>query len=482
VAHWKRLSALDASFLGIETERAPMHVGALVILDAGPLARPDGGIEFARIRRYFESALDKLPRYRQRVEWVPGIRHPVWVDDEHFNIHYHLRHTALPRPGDDRLLKRLAGRIFSQRLDRTRPLWEMWVVEGLTDNRFALISKIHHCMIDGVAGVDLMAALMRGTTDDTIPDAEPWEPRPRPSRSQLLASEIEHRAVGSRNVLDRIRGAVRDPRSWWEDARGTAEGLATSLWAGLAPASPTPLNPHSIGTYRRFDTCKLDLEACKAIKNQLGGKLNDVVLTIASGALATFLERRGERRETIADFRALIPVNIRRDADHGAGGNKVAMMLAELPIAERDPERRLARVTEITGYLKTQSHQVESSELIEELSNLTATSLVKEVFRLAGRQRAYNVVITNVPGPPFPMYLLGARIQEIYPLVPLFGNQAVGIALFSYCGQLFWGLVGDWQETPDLHEFVGDLEAAFGELCAAAKVSAGAPRDTASAP
>lgn len=467
MSHWERLSALDASFLGIETDETPMHVGALVILDAGPLATDEGGIDGRKLRRYFEVTLAALPRYRQRLAWVPGLRHPVWVDDEHFNIHYHVRHTALPRPGDERGLKRLAGRIFSQRLDRTRPLWELWIVEGLDGVRFGLISKIHHCMIDGMAGVDLMSALLRGTTDDSVPDGEPWEPRPAPSRAELLAAEVEHRALGSRTVFDRIRKAVSDPQAWWSEARHTAEGLATSLAAGLQPASPTPLNPKSIGPYRRFDTCRLDLDAVKQAKNRHGGTVNDAVLATAAGALARFLERRGERVEDMQDFRALVPVSVRRSGEHGAGGNKVAMMLAELPVAERDPARRMRRICEITTYLKNESRQVESSQLIEELSDLTATSLVRELFRIAGRQRAYNVVITNVPGPPFPLYLLGARIRELYPLVPLFGRQALGIALFSYAGGLYWGLVGDWQCTPDLHELVSDLEAAFAELCAA---------------
>ncbi len=469
----ERLTALDASFLGIESDAAPMHVGALLIFEGGPLAREGGGIDYDRLCRYTEAVLEQMPRYRQRLSWVPGLRHPVWVDDEHFTLQYHLRHTALPQPGDERTLKRLAARIFSQRLDRTRPLWEFWLVEGLEGGRFALIPKIHHCMIDGVAGVESMGALLRGTPDETLPSSASWAPRPSPSRSELLASELEHRARGSRMVLDTARKALSDLRGWWDGARDTAEGLMSTLGQGLSPASPTPLNPKDVGPYRRFDVCRMDLGEIKAIKQQLGGKVNDVVLTVASGALARYLARREVDLSDLADFRALVPVNVRKDSETGAGGNRVALMITPLPITEHDPVRRYERVRQITGYMKNESRQVESSALIEELSDMTASSIIREVFRFAGRQRAFNVVITNVPGPPFPLYLLGARLLEISPFVPLFRNQAVGLALFSYAGSLHWGLSADWAEVPDLHELVDDLDASFQELRAAAAAVCG---------
>jgi len=461
---WERLSALDASFLGLEDERTSMHVGAVVICDAGPLATEDGGIDFEKLCRFFRASLAIKERYRQRVEWIPGLGHPVWVDDEHFNIYYHVRHAALPRPGDERQLKRLAGRIFSQRLDRTRPLWEAWVVEGLSDDRFALIVKIHHAMIDGVAGVDLMTSLFRGTTDDSIPEVTIPPPRPRPTTTELLRAELDHRARGSRDVLDKVRGALRDPKGWWEGARDTAEGIASTLVSGLAPASKSPINPKRIGPNRRFDFAQFELARVKAVKTALDCKLNDVVLATACGALTRFFSRRNVDLSQLIDFRALVPVNVRKKGEHGAGGNKVAMMLANLPVTEQDPRRRIERICEIMGYLKTKSHQVEGSTVLEELADKTAAGLVKEVFKLAGRQRTYNVVITNVPGPPFPMYLLGGRIRELYPLVPLISTQALGLALFSYAGSLLWGLNADWQEMPDLHLFVDDLHAAFDEL------------------
>lgn len=481
MSHYERLSALDASFLGIETEHAHMHVGALIVLEGGPLATADGGVDFERIKNFLHGALCVLPRYRQRLEFVPGLRHPVWVDDAHFNIHYHVRHTALPRPGDERTLKRMAGRIFSQRLDRSRPMWELWVVEGLEGGRFALIPKAHHCMVDGVSGVDFMTALLRGTPDESMVEIEPWEPRPAPTKRELLMAELEHRARGSRSAWTKARSALQDIRGWWDGARDTATGLVDTLSAGIVPASPSPINPKKIGRYRRFDVTRLELSAVKAVKKELGGKLNDVVLATATGALIRFMKRRGADPSKLTDFRALVPVNVRKPGD-AAGGNKVSMMFANLPLAWSDPLKRFERVCETTAYLKTESKQVESSQIVEGLGDLTAVSMFREVLRLASRQRTYNVVITNVPGPPFPLYLLGAKIEAMYPLVPLLGNQALGMALFSYTGGLYWGLSADWESMPDLHEFTEDLQAAFAELADLAGVKLEAAPELAALP
>ncbi len=464
----ERLSALDASFLGIESDVAHMHVGALAVFDGGPL-RQGEGIDFERIRGYVDSALSSVPRYRQGLSWVPGLGHPVWVDDDHFNIHYHLRHTALPRGGDERALKRLAGRIFSQKLDRSRPLWEFWVVEGLPGDQFALIPKLHHCMIDGVAGVDFMARLLRPTADASEPErGEPFEARRAPSAAKLFASELGYRAGASRRALDRTRNAVHDFRGWLGETRDKISDVSSALRAGLSPASPTPLNPRHIGPHRRFDVCRLELDRVKEVKRRLGGTVNDVVLATATAALSRFLARRGVDVSKLDDYRALVPVNVRSKLDASAGGNRVAMMLAKLPIDERDCRRRYERVIEMTTHLKTESGQASGSQLLQQIGDATTPNLVRDVFRVAGMVRAFNVVITNVPGPPFPLYLLGAKLDSIFPLVPLFENQGVGIALFSYDGGLYWGLAADWSSVPDLHELADDLRAAFDDLHALA--------------
>ncbi|HUH05597.1 MAG TPA: wax ester/triacylglycerol synthase family O-acyltransferase [Kofleriaceae bacterium] len=459
--HFERLTALDASFLALETETAHMHVGAVITLEANGLENSDGGIDIDKIRTYIDSQLHRAPRYRQKLRWVPGLRHPVWIDDDQFNIHYHVRHTALPRQGDERQLKRMAGRLFSQRLDRSRPLWEIWVVELLEGDRFALIIKAHHCMVDGVAGAELFTLLLRGTPDASIPDARPWEPRPAPSGGELLAAELTHRATGTRSLLAELRDNLTEhAQSLWDETKRVAGMLKESL----TPASPTPLNPKAIGPHRRFDVTRFELADVKAVKNALGGTINDVVLAVTVGALARFFERRGIMASTLPDFRAMIPVSVRKRADGGTTGNRIAMMLAKLPIDEPDPVARFVKIHEVCEYLKHESGQADGAAKLEEVTDATVGALLSDVIKLAARQRPFNVVVTNVPGPPVPLYLLGARITEVYPLVPLYENQALGVALISYAGGLYWGLVADWQSIPDMHDLIGDLEAAFAEL------------------
>ncbi len=463
--HFERLSALDATFLAIENHDVHMHVGSVGLFEVGPLPGEDGALDIARIRTATESALQNLPRFRQRLAWIPFFDHPVWVDDERFNIHYHVRHTALPRPGDERQLKRLAGRILSQQLDRGKPLWEMWFVEGLEGDRFAVVTKVHHCLIDGISGVDLLVALLRTTPDPTVEPPRQWIPRPVPNARQLLAGELARRATLPAALLGAARGAVADPLRAARKARDALEGLAESVVPAVWPASSTPLNP-DVGPYRRFDWTRFDLDAVKEVKNRLGGTVNDVVVAAVTGALRTFLHRRGVRGEDL-QFRAMLPVNTRRQEEYGRLGNRVSFLLAELPLAEADPRRRLERVTETTQRLK-ESKQVHGFDLIEKIADWTSTEVAVRFARLGARARTYNVVVTNVPGPHFPAFLLGARMLEIYPVVPLYTNQALGIALFSYDGGLFWGFNSDWDAVPDLHDMVEAVQSEFEVLRKAA--------------
>jgi diacylglycerol O-acyltransferase len=461
-SHYERLSALDASFLEIEDTGTHMHIAATLLFDPGPLATPDGGLDMERIRAYVESRLKHIPRYRQRLELIPYEQHPVWVDDDRFNLFYHVRHTSLPRPGSERQLKRLCGRLLSQKLDATKPLWEIWVVEGLADGRFAMIAKVHHCMVDGISGVDLLTVLLSPTPDESFPPAEPWRARPAPSPRELVTGEIWRRAT---LPLDLARAAVRavtEPVRALGSALETAVGFAEVLGETATQAAATPLNPEHIGPHRRFDWLRLDLNQVKAVKTRLGGTVNDVVLATVVGALRRFLPRHQLPLEDI-DFRALIPVSVRAAAERGHLGNKVAQMLARLPLDERDPYRRLQRVTEVTTRLK-QSRQIEASELLEEFSDWAGSGLLTQMMRLGAQRRMFNVVVTNVPGPPVPLYLLGARLLEPYPSVPLFSNQALGIALFSYLDGLYWGVSADWDVVPDLHDFVEGLAESFTEL------------------
>ncbi|MEM8609586.1 MAG: wax ester/triacylglycerol synthase family O-acyltransferase [Myxococcota bacterium] len=464
----ERLSALDATFLDIETSAAPMHVGAALLFDAESLQLPHGGLDIDRLTRFAESALDRVPRYRQRVEWSPVLRHPVWVDDDRFNIRFHLRHTRLPLPGDDRMLKRLVGRLFSQRLDRSRPLWEFWVVEGVEGNRFALIIKAHHCMVDGVAGVQLLESLLAPAPQDAPSVATDWSARREPSPFQLLLGEVVHRARG-----------VRTLSGFGPRVKENLQGLQSVLQSGLKPTPKTAFTEQDISPYRRFDWTQFDLGEVKRVKKALGGTVNDVVVATATGAVRRFLSRRGTNVDRVERFRTVLPVNTRKSGGLSVG-NHVAMLLADLPISEPDPIKRLNKVIEVTTELKHRSNQAGGAELIEEVADLTTKRLVSELFRTAMRMRTYNLIVTNVPGPPFPLYMLGARLDAIYPMVPLMQNQNLGIALFSYDGGLYWGFNADWESFPDVHEFVEDLEASFEELrrCAdpaANEVQTGSP-------
>lgn len=448
---YDRLSALDTIFLDLETETVPMHVGAALVFDAKPLMLEHGGLDIERIRRHTLCALESIPRYRQRLAWVPGLNHPVWVDDDRFNIDFHLRHTRLPLPGDERMLKRVVGRLFSQRLDRSRPLWEFWIVEGVENDRFAFVCKAHHCMVDGVAGVGLLQELLQLAPPGPEREPQAWRPRPAPTRAQLLRDEIVHR----------IRG-LRELSHYAPRFRKDFGGLVGVLRSGMELGPETPFTAADISPYRRFDWTTFDVDDVKKIKNSLGGTLNDVVLATTTSAIRSFLRVRNVDVDTLKDFRAFLPVNIRKPGG-GSIGNQVAMLLAELPIAEPDPIERLQKIIAVTVALKKESNQPAGAQLLEDVANLTTRRLILGVSRAAIQRRAYSVVVTNVPGPPFQLHLLGAPMQRIYPLVPIPPTQNLGIALFSYDGKLCWGFNADWERFPEVHEFVEHLEAAFHE-------------------
>ena len=450
-AFYERLSALDATFLDVENETAPMHVGATLLFDARPLTLDHGGLDIERITRYTLAALDSIPRYRQRLEWVPGFGHPVWVDDDRFNINFHLRHTRLPLPGDERMLKRLVGRLFSQRLDRSRPLWEFWVVEGVENDTFALVVKAHHSMVDGVAGVALLEALLQIAPTAKESDPKEWKPRPLPSSAQLIQGEVKHRIDGMRKLSHFM------PR-----LRENFGGLAGVLGSGMKPAPRNVFIASDVSPYRRFDWTSFDLEEVKVIKNTLGGTINDVVLTVTTGAVRRFLAARQTDVDAVEGFKAFLPVNTRKPGG-GSTGNHVAMLLAELPVSEPDPVERLNKVIGVTTKLKKESNQAGGAELIEDIADMTTKRVISELYIASMRLRTYNVVVTNVPGPPFPLYILNAPMKAIYPLVPIMRNQNLGIALFSYNGGLHWGFNADWENFPDVHEFVEYLETSFDE-------------------
>jgi WS/DGAT/MGAT family acyltransferase len=462
--HYEPLSYLDASFLALETRTSHMHVTGVAIFDASPLKAADGGIEMDRIRAHIRSKLQYIPRYRQRLEWVPYDRRPVWVDDEHFDFDYHVRHTSLPRPGTDQQLRDLAGRIVSTKLDRNKPLWELWVAEGLSGDRFAIIAKIHHCMIDGLSGVDLTTILLNVSPDSTIEHPPEWVPRPAPTPTQLAVAEAARLSRRLVDGLTNVGEMIREGRAVTDRALDKSAAAISSLRSGwLSPSDRTPLNP-DIGPNRRFNWTEMDLEDVKAVKNSLGGSVNDVVLSVTAGAVRRFLiDNRGYQPSGVG-FRAMNPVSTRSAGQQGEMGNQVAMWLVDLPIGDRDPSSRYEAIKESTRNLK-QTNQALGAATIVELSSGTPITLLALASRLVGpRIRPFNMTVTNIPGPQFPMYLLESQMLASYPMVPLWAQHGIGVALFSYNGRLFWGVQADYDTLPDTDDFIGALHESFDEL------------------
>lgn len=474
--NYERLTALDNSFLLLERPNAYMHVASVCIHDAAPLQSEDGGVDIQRIRKGVAGVLHRIPRYRQKLAWIPLAGTPVWVDDAEFRIEYHIRHTALPRPGETIQLKRLAARVMAQRLDRARPLWEIWIVEGLADGRFAVISKTHHCMIDGVSGVDLMNVIMSPEPDAPVAEAPPFVPRRAPTDFELARDEalrqlrMPAQALRGLGALSQV--AAREAGAARREILSRLRSAALTLGTGLRRVSATPFN-RPIGPHRRFDWTTHPLAEIKAIRRALGGSLNDVVLAIVAGAVRRFLEyRRVDVRGL--KFRVLAPVSVRDESESGALGNRVSAWFVPLPISEAAPAARLRAIAEVTEGLKAQRSAV-GAQLLTQAAEWTPATLLSLGARNATRLQPFNFVVTNVPGPQLPLYLLGARMRETYPLVPLVDGSGFGIALFSYDGRLHWGFNADYELMPDLKRMVAFVDDAFAELCkAAAKASVAA--------
>ena len=458
---YERLTALDHSFLFLERANAPMHVGSIAIHEMGALRGREGGVDIELLRRGIAGVLHRIPRYRQRLAWVPLEGTPVWVDDDGFNLDYHVRHTSLPRPGDANQLRQLAARVMAQRLDRARPLWEMWVVEGLEGDRFALLSKVHHCMIDGVSGVDLMNVLMSPSQDAEIFEPSPFVPRPAPSPFELLRDEILRRARLPFEAVRDVRKLLREAEDTRRELSVRTRALRETLGGVLARRTPTPLNER-VCPHRRFDWLVMPLDELKAVRRALGGSLNDVVLTTVAGAVRRFLEHRRFPVEGL-DFRVMAPVSVRAANERGRLGNRVSAWLVPLPLAEPDPAVRLTTIAARTEELK-QARQAVAAEVLTQAADWTPATLLALGARNITRQLPFNLVVTNVPGPQLPLYLFGSRMLESYPVVPLLDGLGLGIALFSYDGKLCWGFNADWELVPDLDHFVSCVSEAFDEL------------------
>lgn len=466
--HLDRLTAVDASFLVQEASNSHMHIGGIILVEGQ--APP-----FQDFIEHIQRRLHLVPRYRQKLAFPPGDSgRPLWIDDPNFNIAYHVRHTALPTPGSEEQLLQLASRIASQQLDRSKPLWEMWVVEGLEDNRYALINKTHHALVDGVSGVDLATVLFDLEPNPPAPGmtVEPWSPRPEPSPAELVAAGLRDAARGVFGIASRALRYAQRPDKAAEEAREAVEGLGELVWAGLNPAPPTPLNVE-IGPHRHLAVTREQLDDFKTVKNAFGGTVNDVVLTCVSGALRKWLHSRGVRTEGL-ELRALVPVSIRTQEEHGALGNKITVMRGPLPVYIKDPVARLRFVKQSMDGLK-ESKQAVGAEVLTGVQQMAPPTILAQASRLNFSTRLFNLIVTNVPGPQFPLYVLGQKMVGIYPIAFLPKDHAMAVAIMSYDGEVNFGLLADFDAMPDVEEIAQGISDSLAELVRLARKRGPAP-------
>ena len=482
-----RLSALDASFLHLEKAGARLHVSSVTVFDGSPPP-------YLELLAHIERRLHLVPRFRQRLAEIPFDQgRPVWVDDPHFNLRYHLRHAGLPAPGSEEQLKNLAGRVFARPLDRTKPLWELLLVDGLGAHTgraeggagagaegswvggFALIAKSHHALVDGISAVDLTTVLF-----DAEPDAPPppaprraWTARPLPTPAQLLSDALVERATRPRELVRSARALVRAPRQVARGARDGLQAMGALAFAGLHPAPATPLNVPT-GPHRRYTWVDAQLGELQAVKDALGGTVNDAVLAVVGGALGRFLRHRGvDTRELV--LRALVPVSVRAEAEQGALGNEVAPMWVPLPVGVEDPVAQFGAIRDAIAASEA-SAQAVGARTLTELAGFASPTILSQAARLQQRQRSFNIVVTNVPGPQVPLYLLGRRLRALYPVLPLAERQALGIAVTSYDGRLGFGLLADYDALPDLEVLADALRTSIDALAGGASVPRRPPR------
>ncbi|MEA2245247.1 MAG: diacylglycerol O-acyltransferase / wax synthase, partial [Solirubrobacteraceae bacterium] len=376
--------------------------------------------------------------------------------------------TALPSPGSDEQLANLSARVFSQQLDRSKPLWELWLVEGLADGGFALLSKSHHAMIDGIAGVDLGTVLFDLSAEPPPPPQglEPWTPDRSPNPVDLLTAGIAGMTKATMALASKVVHALTRPERTLEEARVAAEGLGEIAWAGLNPAPASPLNVE-IGPHRRFAGVACELEDFKTVKNVFGGTVNDVVLAVVAGALRHWLRSRGVRTAGL-ELRALVPVSVRVAHERNGTGNRLAVMRGPLPVYVEDPVERLAVVREAMDDLK-ESKQAVGAEVLTSMQQFAPPTVLAQASRLNFSTRLFNLLVTNVPGPQFPLYVLGREMRSVFPIAFLPKDHALAIAIMSYNGQMNFGLLGDYDAMPDLDAFGEAIETSLAELVSLAR-------------
>ena len=448
-----RMSPLDASFLVIEDDNNPMHIGSVAVFE-GP---PPGYGDFIRM---VASKLPLVPRYRQKVRMVPlQLGRPVWVDDPNFQVLYHIRHTAVPSPGGDDELRNLAGRVFAQKLDRAKPLWEFWVVEGLKEGRWALISKVHHAMVDGVSGSDLMQVLLDHRPEYAEPVIEDWSPSREPTSIEVLADATIDRLT---EPLDALRGLPALARSPMPGGLSLGDvGRSLRAYSSVVFGKTVDLNG-PIGPHRRWSWAKSSLADIKTVRQAFPGTVNDVVLAVITRGFRDLLLGRGQDVEDRV-VRTMVPVSTRHPDE--VGGNRVSAMFPGLPVGIADPVERLTNIHQQMDGLKESNMAVAGDALVR-MGGFAPPTLLALGIRLASRlpQRTVNTVTTNVPGPQLPLYVLGRQLLEAYPFVPIQGNVRISIAIFSYLGGMNFGVTGDYDTTEDIDVLTAGIEKGMAEL------------------
>jgi WS/DGAT/MGAT family acyltransferase len=459
-----RLSSLDASFLFAEHRTAAMHVGAVMTF-APPADAPFDADAFTELIGH---RLALVPRYRQKVREVPGgLGLPVWVDDPDFDLAFHVRRSALPAPGTEEVLLELVGRLLARQLDRSRPLWEVYIVEGLADGRFAVVTKTHHAMVDGLASMDIGAVLLDLAPQPRETPGEEWNPAREPSGLELAASAAAHALRRPREVLDVAGRALADVREAAGAVTRTVEGV---LAAGRSAAMTRPVQPlnAATGEQRRYGMLRTSLADHRKVRKAHGGTVNDVVLAVVAGALRRWLISRGEPLTADTAVRAMVPVSVRARARNGASsGNSISAYLVDLPVTEEDPLVRLATVRGAMEVHKRSGQAVGARALVG-LVGLAPPIVHSLGARLASQYSSnfYNVLVTNVPGPPRPLYAMGGRMLDMFPVVPLAGGQAVAVGITSYDGGVHYGLTADRDALPDVHVLAEAMGESLAELVA----------------
>jgi WS/DGAT/MGAT family acyltransferase len=448
----------------MEDSRKHMHIGGVSLFEGPPPP-------FARLEEMVSGKLGLVPRYRQRVRFVPlGLGTPVWVDDPHFNLGYHLRHSALPAPGGEEQLRRMAARVFSQPLDRSKPLWELWMVEGLDENRWALLSKVHHCMVDGVAATDLMSVMFDDRTQAAA--ARSWAPGPEPSGTELVVRTVTRRTFDPREQLRSLRDAARRPGDSLQVAREVAGGIVAAARAVRPAASSSLTGP--IGPHREWAWARVRLSDVKAVRTGLGGTVNDVVLAIVTRGFRELLQSRGEPVDSSSLVRTLVPVSVRRPGEKGS--NRVSGVMVGLPVGLTDAVERLGSIRAQMDGVK-ESKQAVAGDALVSMTGFAPPMLLALGSRLMGRmpQLGLHTGVTNVPGPQQPVQTLGRRLLESFPFVPVLGPARVVVAIFSYDGGLYFGVTGDLDSAPDVGVLTAGVESGMAELLALADSTPASP-------